>query len=68
MLLIFTLRDISLGVTERAKPELCFYIRRRLEPTPSEGPVRAYMSIEIVYLPHRTPQVFHLASMSAPKR
>jgi hypothetical protein len=26
---------LSLGVTERAKRELCFYIRRRLEPTPS---------------------------------
>jgi hypothetical protein len=23
---------LSLGVTERAKPELCFYVRRRLEP------------------------------------
>jgi radical SAM protein (TIGR01212 family) len=35
--LIFTGRDFSLGVTERAKLELCFYIRRRLEPTPSGG-------------------------------
>jgi hypothetical protein len=33
--LIFTGRDFSLGVTERAKRELCFYFRRRLEPTPS---------------------------------
>jgi hypothetical protein len=36
--LIFSGRDFSLGVTERAKQELCFYIRRRLEPTPSGGP------------------------------
>jgi hypothetical protein len=35
--LIFTGRDFSLGVTERAKLELCFYVRRRLEPTPSGG-------------------------------
>jgi hypothetical protein len=28
---------LSLGVTERAKRELCFYVRRRLEPAPSEG-------------------------------
>jgi hypothetical protein len=33
--LIFTGRDFSPGVTERAKLELCFYIRRRLEPAPS---------------------------------
>jgi hypothetical protein len=33
--LIFTGRDFSLGVTERAKQELCCYFRRRLEPTPS---------------------------------
>jgi hypothetical protein len=26
---------LSLGVTERATPEICFYIRRRLEPAPS---------------------------------
>jgi hypothetical protein len=26
---------LSLGVTERAKLELCFYVRRRLEPAPS---------------------------------
>jgi hypothetical protein len=39
--LIFTGRDFSLGVTERAKQELCFYIRRRLEPTPSGGVVPA---------------------------
>jgi hypothetical protein len=37
IVLIFTGRDFSLGVTERAKLELCFYIRRRLEPTPSVG-------------------------------
>jgi hypothetical protein len=37
MVLIFTGRDFSLGVTERAKLELCFYIRRRLEPAPSGG-------------------------------
>jgi hypothetical protein len=35
--LIFTGRDFSPGVTGRAKQELCFYFRRRLEPTPSEG-------------------------------
>jgi hypothetical protein len=33
--LIFTGRNFSLGVTERAKRELCFYVRRRLEPAPS---------------------------------
>jgi hypothetical protein len=35
MVLIFTGRDFSLGVTERAKLELCHYFRRRLEPAPS---------------------------------
>jgi hypothetical protein len=35
--LIFTGREFSLGVTERAKQEFCFYIRRRLEPAPSGG-------------------------------
>jgi hypothetical protein len=33
--LIFTGRGLSLGYAERAKLELCFYFRRRLEPAPS---------------------------------
>jgi hypothetical protein len=33
--LIFTGRDFSPSVTERAKQKLCFYIRRRMEPAPS---------------------------------
>jgi hypothetical protein len=37
IVLIFTGLDFSLGVTERAKRELCFYFRRRLEPAPSGG-------------------------------
>ena len=37
MVLILTGRDFSLGVTERAKLELCFYFRRRPEPAPSGG-------------------------------
>jgi hypothetical protein len=41
MVLIFTGRDISLGVTERAKQELCCYIRRRLAPAPSGAKVTA---------------------------
>jgi hypothetical protein len=41
--LLFTGQDISLGITERAKQELCFYIRRRLEPTPSGGWRRSHV-------------------------
>jgi hypothetical protein len=52
--LIFTGRDFSLGVTERAKQELCFYIRRRLEPTPSgdNSPPGAGSSLRPSVLPN----------------
>jgi hypothetical protein len=34
---IFTGRDFSLGVTERAKQEFFLYTRRRIQPAPSGG-------------------------------